>query len=127
MPRFSELAAAVETRYWNQAKAKSIPMVPMVTAGWDKRPRKDHPVSWEIGHPYHTQDIFPSVARPPEIAAHLNNSLRFVHENPSICTAKTVIIYGWNEHDEGGWICPTYGKGGITDTSRLDAIRTVLR
>jgi hypothetical protein len=34
-----------------------------------------------------------------------------------------VIIYAWNEFDEGGWICPTISEG----TSRLDAISKVLK
>ena len=36
-------------------------------------------------------------------------------------------MYAWNEHDEGGWPVPTWTPEGKPDTSRLDAIRRVLR
>lgn len=42
--------------------------------------------------------------------------------NPEAGEAGAVIIYAWNEFDEGGWICPTLSEG----TARLDAIRKVL-
>jgi hypothetical protein len=32
-----------------------------------------------------------------------------------------------NEHDESGWLVPTWTSEGKPDTSRLDAIRRVLR
>jgi hypothetical protein len=41
--------------------------------------------------------------------------------------ANAVIIYAWNEHDEGGWLSPTRTAEGKPDTSRLDAIRDVLK
>jgi hypothetical protein len=33
--------------------------------------------------------------------------LHFVRTNRAVCAANTVIIYAWNEHDEGGWLVPT--------------------
>ncbi len=125
-PRFFELAASVEKDYWKKAAEAKVPFVPLVTTGWDKRPRKDHPVSWEKGHSYHTQKVFPSRAKPEEISSHLSRSLSFVKSNPRLCEANAVIIYAWNEYDEGGWIAPTRVADGKPDTSRLDAIRRVL-
>jgi len=125
--RFSDLAAAVEKDYWANAAASAVPYVPLVTTGWDKRPRKDNPVSWETGHAYHRQDVFPSRATPAEIALHLRRGLAFVREHPRVCQAGTVIIYAWNEYDEGGWLAPTRRPDGKPDTSRLDAVRRVLK
>ena len=34
-----------------------------------------------------------------------------------------VLIYGWNENDEGGWLTPTLNEG----SARLDALRRVLK
>jgi hypothetical protein len=96
-----------------------------VTTGWEKNPRKDHPVSWELDHDYHRQTVFPAVATPGEIAAHLGRSLEFVRRHPTICRANTVIVYAWNEHDEGGWLCPTWTPAG-PDARRLEAIGRVL-
>jgi hypothetical protein len=79
----------------------------LVTTGWDKRPRKHNPVSWEQNDAYHRQGVFPATATPEEIASHLKRSVEFVKANPGVCAANAIIIYAWNEHDEGGWLLPT--------------------
>ena len=30
-----------------------------------------------------------------------------VHAHPDICETQVIIIYAWNEHDEGGWLVVT--------------------
>jgi hypothetical protein len=125
--RFADLAKSVETSCWQNAARAKVPYIPLVTTGWDKRPRKDNPVSWEKGQSYHKQKVFPSRAEPAEIASHLGRALEFVKSNRAICPANTVIIYAWNEYDEGGWLAPTRAKDGKPDTSRLDAIRDLLK
>lgn len=124
---FAQLCQRVETGFWQNAAAARVPYVPLVTTGWDKNPRKEHPVSWELDHDYHRQTVFPATATPAEIAAHLSRALTFVCEHLDVCPANTVIIYSWNEHDEGGWLVPTWTPEGTPDTSRLDAIADVLR
>lgn len=124
--RFADLAKAVETGYWQAAAKSRVPYIPLVTTGWDKNPRKDNPVSWEKGQGYHQQKIFPSRALPAEIAEHLADALAFVLQHPDLCEAQAVILYAWNEYDEGGWIAPTLRGDGAADTSRLGAIREVL-
>ena len=123
---FAELASALERRQWQAAAQAGIPLVPLVTTGWDKRPRQVNPVSWEKDAGYHQQTTFPTRATPEEIAAHLGRAIDFVHGHPDICGSETIIMYAWNEHDEGGWLSPTWTPGG-PDASRLDAIRSVLR
>ncbi|OPZ27720.1 MAG: hypothetical protein BWZ02_01554 [Lentisphaerae bacterium ADurb.BinA184] len=125
-PTFAGLAESVRERYWGNAASSGVPYVPLATTGWDKRPRKDNPVSWERGHGYHRQEVFPSRATPPEITAHLRDALSFVRSHPRVCAADTVIIYAWNEYDEGGWLAPTRGADGEPDASRLDAVRAAL-
>jgi len=84
-------------------------------------------VSWEKGAAYLSQATFPASATPAEIAAHLSRALAFTQANPEVCPARTVIIYAWNEHDEGGWLCPTWSPDGRPDRRRLEAIRKVLK
>ncbi len=124
---FAQLCGWVEANYWRDAAAAGVPYVPLVTTGWDKMPRKEHPVSWEKDHDYHHQAVFPSTATPAEIAGHLQRALAFVREHPTICPANTVIMYAWNEHDEGGWLVPTWTPGGKPDTGRMDALGRILR
>jgi len=38
-------------------------------------------------------------------------------------SSRAVIIYAWDENDEGGWLVPTLGEG----TARLDALAKVLK
>ena len=124
---FAGLWQAVEKHYWQNALASKVPYVPLVTTGWDKQPRKENPVSWEKDHDYHQQAVFPSAATPQEIASHLGDSLKFVMKNREVCAANAVIIYAWNEHDEGGWLVPTWTPDGKPNTARLDAIGRILK
>jgi hypothetical protein len=103
-----------------------VPYVTFVTTGWDKQPRKDNPVPWERDHGYHRQAVFPSMATGREIREHLGRAIEFTQGHRDICAANVVIIYAWNEHDEGGWLCPTWTSSGQPNTSRLAAIRAVL-
>jgi hypothetical protein len=123
---FARLAEKVERLYWRQPARAGVSLIPLVTTGWDKRPRQDNPVSWEMDSDYHSQKTFPSMATPGEIKDHLRNAIAFVEAHPTICEARAIVIYAWNEYDEGGWIAPTRGSDGNPDTTRLDAIREVL-
>lgn len=127
LPQFTQFSKEVERIFWHEVKSAKIPLVPLVSTGWDKNPRKDNPVSWEKGHAYHKQNTFPSRAKPEEIANHFKNSIKFIKANPKLCSAKTVIFYAWNEYDEGGWLAPTRGKAGKANNERLEAIKDVKR
>jgi hypothetical protein len=125
-PDYGRYVAKLEARAWQGAKKAGAPYVPLVSTGWDKRPRQDHPVSWEKNPEYATQKTFPAAPTPEELAAHLSRALDFVRNNPETCPARTVIIYAWNEHDEGGWLCPTWTSSGRPDTSRIEAVAKAL-
>ncbi len=123
--KFSGLVKEVK-RDWGNAARKNVPYIPLVTTGWDKKPRQENAVPWEKDAHYLSQKVFPASATPEEIALHLKEALLFVNSNPTIFPANTIIIYAWNEFDEGGWISPTWQKNGKPNTSRIDAIRKVL-
>ena len=123
---FAELVRDVEQNYWKNAADAKIEYVPFVTTGWDKQPRKEHPVLWELNDAYHHQEGFPSQATPQEIAKHLELAIRFTQEHQDLCPANAIIIYAWNEHDEGGWLVPVWLPDGKSDNSRLKAIGNVL-
>jgi predicted glycoside hydrolase/deacetylase ChbG (UPF0249 family) len=123
---YHQLCQRVKEDYWQNAYQGKVPYIPLITTGWEKTPRKDHPVSWEIGQSYHQQKFFPSIASPNEIALHLQDGLTFVREHRDICVANALIIYAWNEYDEGGWIAPTWTPQGIPNTERLKAIKDIL-
>lgn len=112
---YAELAG-LNRWFWGACKATGKSVIPPINAGWDPRPRLSMPglnpaTNWS------------KLATPAELAAHVNEALTWVRANPATCPADTVLIYAWNEFDEGGWLCPTRGEG----TARLDALRQILR
>ncbi|MGW3955387.1 hypothetical protein ACWEKM_31645 [Streptomyces sp. NPDC004752] len=123
---YSNLANA-EASLWDQYAAAAGEVVPTVSTGWDKRPRYDYPLSWE---PNYTgfKDEWTQQATPKEIAAHLRGAVSWNNTHPDNASANTVLIYAWNEFDEGGWICPTlFEIKGAGRPLRLDAIAQVPR
>jgi hypothetical protein len=96
-----------------------LKVIPWVTAGRNTKPRIEHPVAWAKV----PADQWVSDGTPQQIADDLGNALKWVDGNRAACEANAVIIYAWNEFDEGGWICPTFGN----NTTRLEAIKKILK
>ena len=112
--RYIEHTEYVESIWYNNLNNQ---IIPLVSTGWDNRPRYEHPLSWDSGG-----EAYVDCATPNEIANHLLNAISYVKENTENCPAKAILIYAWNEFDEGGWICPTLYNG----KDRLDAISNIL-
>jgi hypothetical protein len=104
----------------SQAGKKLIPDVG--TGCRDRRPRVENPVPWEGGTPKPVANPSSQEVAPEIIAARVEAAIEWNRKNPVAGEANAVIIYAWNEFDEGGWLCPTLSEG----TARLDAIRKVL-
>jgi hypothetical protein len=115
---YASLAAHTE-RWWDAFKTTGCEVVPLVSAGWDMRPRVETTVPW-----VKNSDIeqYYEAPEPEELATHLKKAIEWSEANPDIAKAQTALIYAWNEFDEGGWICPTLSEG----TNRLDTLRRVL-
>ena len=116
---YADLAAHTE-RWWEAFKATGCEVVPLATAGWDMRPRVETPVPWVKGGDI---EQYYEAPRPEELACHAGRAVAWCKANPGTAKAGAVLIYAWNEFDEGGWICPTLSEGG----ARLEALRQVLR
>ena len=116
-PYYSVIPKADSTG-WENYKATGRKVIPWVTLGHNTKPRIDNPVSWTKVE----SDEWVSDGTPQELAANLKNALQWVNKNKSTVEANAVLIYAWNEFDEGGWLCPTLNK----NTSHLDAIANVL-
>ncbi|MEJ5252563.1 MAG: hypothetical protein HPY54_05920 [Chthonomonadetes bacterium] len=95
--------------------------IPLVSWGWDPRPRVDNPVPWHQPGPEHYETFTQE-----QCAMALKEALDFVRAHRERCEANTVIAYAWNEHDEGGWLCPTLGADGKPDTRRVQAVGRML-
>ena len=119
---YADLAATARA-FWQACEATGAEVVPLAMAGWDRRPRVEHPVPWETWQkPGVGLDKYYAAPKPEELAGHIREAMEWADERPAQCPAKTVIVYAWNEHDEGGWLCPTLRSDGRPDASRLKAI-----
>lgn len=102
--------------------AQRAQTIPLVSWGWDPRPRVVTPVPWHQPGPEH-YDTF----TPEQCAIAVKEAMDFVRQHRDRCDTDAVIAYAWNEHDEGGWLCPTRAPDGKPDTSRVDAVGNLLR
>lgn len=109
---------------WRLLAKSGLPVVPTVMAGWDRRPRIENPVPWERGQrPGAGAQYFFATPDAGQLASHLEDALAWIGSQPMDRRAPAVLIYAWNENDEGGWLVPT----APCDQSRLDALHRVLR
>ena len=106
-------------QWWDAFAATGREVVPLASAGWDMRPRVETPVPW-VRNADISQYYEPPT--PPELAAHVAHALAWCRNHPDTARAQAILIYAWNEFDEGGWLCPTLQEGA----ARLEALRGVL-
>lgn len=107
--------------FWNSRKATGAQVVPIASAGWDNRTRFEIPTPWDKGGQNYYR---PATAK--ELTAHVAEAITWVKQNPQASPANAVLIYAWNEHDEGGWLCPTLKPDGSADTTHLDAVAVAI-
>jgi len=120
---YAELAACAR-RFWDQCAATQSEVVPIVMSGWDRRPRVEKPVPWEPWQkPGEGLENYYRTPTPDELARHLEDALRWTVRHPHAAAARTVLIYAWNEIDEGGWLLPTLGEGAL----RVKALHRLLK
>jgi hypothetical protein len=116
--------AQSDVAFWEACRTLGASVVPIVTTGWDRRPRVEHPVPWETWQePGVGLDRYVEAATPQELADHLKTALDWMAQHPEATPAQASLIYAWNENDEGGWIVPTLQDGA----ARLNAIGAMLR
>lgn len=81
------------------------PYIPLVMAGWDKRP-------WEgpAGLFNKAADWYYPDRTPEQFASLLRDAITWMDKHPEQTTdERLVMIYAWNEFGEGGYIAPTKG------------------
>jgi hypothetical protein len=117
---FVDLALIVQDG-WRSLARCGLPVVPTVMAGWDRRPRVERPVPWETKQrPNDGLQYFFGTGSPTQIADQLRIALSWASDSDR--KAPAVLIYAWNENDEGGWVIPTIP----CDMARLTALRRIL-
>ena len=114
---YRELARDVESFWEQQFRSTGRGVIPLMMAGWDPRPRIEHPVPWTS----YPAEHYYEPPKPDELSEHLRHGINWIRQHPmGGCLG---LIYAWNEFDEGGWLAPTVGDG----SSRLDAVRRAIQ
>jgi len=114
----SMYAGGTEKNWSDYSKLKEI--IPNVSTGWDPSPFKDTHISWYPPENV-AKDFVGWSVTPRQLVASLKTSFLWTRANPEKVPANTVLIYAWNEHSEGGWLCPTFTPQG-PNTERIDAL-----
>jgi len=123
---FAELAARAE-KFWEECQQTGTPAAPLCMTGWDRRTRVLNPVSWESFHLQPDADTYYfQRGTPDELAAHIGRGVQWFQRHPNPSGAELVLIYAWNELDEGGWLLPALPPPHGEGAARLEALRKVL-
>lgn len=128
---YSGLVTSTEN-LWTAYANTGAPFIPFAVMGGDTRPRNAFPASYNtppLTPPFQAQN---QAAFPPgtvaQRAAHAQDCINFVANNPTKCPANAMIMYAWTECDEGGGcLIPTLGdppQAGNT-TNMLSALSSV--
>ncbi len=117
---YAKLTADLE-KFWEIQRSTRAAVVPLAMAGWDRRPRVQNPVPWE--HFGGTMNKYYETATADQVATHVHSAVKWAQSHAADCPAQAVIIYAWNEFDEGGWLCPTLTDGD----ARVRALGRVLK
>lgn len=105
--------------------AKNISMtVPLYPVGWDPSPRVNIPSPWT------TYDNVPYAKSPSEKEL-VDCGKWFADKIKSVqCVRETffghIMMFAWNEFEEGAWICPTYNEDLTINTEKVKAVAKVI-
>jgi hypothetical protein len=121
--------AGFERTSWTTFKNTGMQVIPIVTSGWDPRPRIERPdIGW-WGATTYCSDCWIQTATAQEVANQVGEALDWVKGNKISSNANSILIYAWCENDEGGWIAPTIMDyhDGILIPERLNAIAEIIK
>ncbi|EHR01331.1 glycoside hydrolase family 99-like domain-containing protein [Bradyrhizobium sp. WSM471] len=94
-------------KYWRQLSKTGAQTVPIAIVGWDTRPRQDASSHWRPQN--FDPDRYYSIATPEQFSSHLRSAVSYIDNNLDSCPSRVLLIYSWNECDEGGALMPTLG------------------
>jgi hypothetical protein len=135
MLSFEKLTAQVRNHYWEACRRLRLPTITFATTGWDTRPRLEHPVSWmplRVAKPEPKPPTQPPrlpdavTATPDQLASHVRDAMVWTQANRDLNPANAMLLYAWNENDEGGWLVPTLNSDGSTNVNRISALNKML-
>jgi hypothetical protein len=58
-----------------------------------------------------------------QLTWHIRDAIAWTQANRDLNPANAIILYAWNENDEGGWLIPTLNADGTTNCSRIKVLQ----
>lgn len=115
---FAELSEGSEAIWEQFARKSPRPYMPVVTAGWDKRP-------WEaVDGPAEKHAVYYEDRTPEAVRDVMARAVGWLDRHPDRTPAeRIVLVYAWNENGEGGYLTPTRKDGNAW----LEAVRDGVR
>jgi hypothetical protein len=97
--------------FWTTLAAQGVDCIPIATTGADTRARREHTESYAS----HQFDGDPPgyfvLPTPAQLTTHLAEAEKFIEVHPAACKSKALLIYSWDECDEGGQpLMPTMAR-----------------
>lgn len=114
--------------FWSaQAGRTTKDSIPVLMTGWDQRPRFEHPPDFQTKpSPEAAGGFYVLIPDSKQLTEEFEHAIEFVvNTAASKDPAKLMVVYSWNENDEGGnALNPTVGDPHDT---RLQALSQLLR
>lgn len=119
---YEELAA--KTLLSNEKRKKfGLPIIPILSAGWNPKPRIDRPIPW---CKYEDTSYAPHPTG-EQIEAATLDLFKWMEENRVCVDENYCVSFAWNEFEEGGYLCPTLSQTGAMNSDTLDGLGRALR
>lgn len=108
----------------NEARAQKRDLViPLFSTGWNPAPRLDIPSPW-VNYKRHS---YAKAATPEELVEGGKRFSAWIRERLGDRFAGHIMMFAWNEFEEGGWICPTYNEDLTVNTERVKAVSRIVK
>jgi hypothetical protein len=119
---YEELALQAEVQN-EERKKYGMPILPVLSAGWNPKPRIDRAVPW---CKYRDTSYAPHPTGEQMEAATLG-LFRWMAENRKNVDEDYCVVFAWNEFEEGGYLCPTLSQDGTPNSDTLDGLSRALK
>ena len=114
---FHKLIDDSDRLFEQMAGTSPLPCIPVITAGWDRRP-------WEQGKiPPEKMSAWHPDRTPKLVEEFVRLGVGWLDKHPNKATPqRLLLIYAWNENGEGGYLTPTAKDG----TEYLKAVQRAI-
>ena len=109
-------------QYNESLKRYQLPVLPVFSLGWNPMPRVTTPVPWVR----YADQVYPEIPGRQQVYDSMVSFTAWLRANADNC-CDHVLVFAWNEFEEGGFACPTLSEGGQPCTEILDGLTDAIR